>query len=511
MVYAVDNAWSSKRPDFDGIQRQVLSSEPPRAKDIFGQIEYCKTWGGGRKQLYSYDVLQYIQRKSNSFIVTGTFFEKLSKLAPKPEYHCPRFIAATIKTASTRGTGEKGFANHLKVSDIATINRQQAMCKQADAYMERAEKIVSAIDDPDQKLRLTVSRGDMECDLVDLVFGKTDVKCTADALEAIANAWVAAAVTGGPTTIPDNTATPASTATSADHGADLFDASGCIMQQSMQNQGIKAGILLTNKKATEECQWEVKYVNDDGSVGMASVLKDGALADAITVVQPKDMSSYSIVDRAVRFSLSKMVRPTLKFKNDDVEAGHSFQEPYLKAVATTALMMVFTGSNRDKKLETQLTPSVRVRTLADLSDEAFVPFGVIGKSTSEDSDLAISLHQCGVHIASFLVGKPASLFKDDGLDLEFWRVRESDDDEKANMKRSKVAYTFTPSKVGSIKCSDYAFDVSVPCIMPSKAIKAGDELVLKVAKKAAKEQEYVIVRTASHPSGERASKVQKAK
>ena len=152
---------------------------------------------------------------------------------------------------------------------------------------------------------------------------------------------------------------------------------------------------------------------------MASVLKDGALADAITVVQPEHMSSYSIAESLRGFSLSEMVRPTLKFKNDDVEAGHSFQEPYLKAVATTALMMVFTGSNRDKKLETQLTPSVRVRTLADLSDEAFVPFGVIGKSISEDSDLAISLHQCGVHIASFQVGKPSSQFKDEGLDLEF--------------------------------------------------------------------------------------------
>ena len=122
-----------------------------------------------------------------------------------------------------------------------------------------------------------------------------------------------------------------------------------------------------------------------------------------------------------------MVRPTLKFKNDDVETGHSFQEPYLRAVATTALMMVFTGSNRDKKLETQLTPNVRVRTLADLSDEALVPFGVI-----EDGDgvAVISLHQCGEHIASFQVTNPVSLFKDGGLDLEFWRVRGSNDDKK---------------------------------------------------------------------------------
>ena len=66
---------------------------------------------------------------------------------------------------------------------------------------------------------------------------------------------------------------------------------------------------------------------------------------------------------------------------------------------------------------------------------------------------------------------------------------------------------FTPSKVGSVKCSDYAFVVSVPCMKPSKAIKAGDELVLKVNKKPVKEKEIKIVRTAPQPSGERASKI----
>ena len=82
---------------------------------------------------------------------------------------------------------------------------------------------------------------------------------------------------------------------------------------------------------------------------------------------------------------------------------------------------------------------------------------------------------------------------------------------KSNMPKSKVAYTFTPSKVGPINCSDYAFDVSVPCMIPSKAIKAGDELVFKVDKKAANEKGYVNVRTAPQHSGERASKILKAK
>jgi hypothetical protein len=128
VVTAVDSAWSSKSPDFNVIQRQALASEPPRAKDIFGQMEYCKSWGGGRKQLYSYDAMQYIQCKSNSFIVSGTFFEKLSNLAPQPEYQCPRCIAATIKSVSTRGEGERGFASHLKLSDLTQISRQPAMC-----------------------------------------------------------------------------------------------------------------------------------------------------------------------------------------------------------------------------------------------------------------------------------------------------------------------------------------------------------------------------------------------
>ena len=144
----------------------------------------------------------------------------------------------------------------------------------------------------------------------------------------------------------------------------------------------------------------------------------------------------------MRFSLSKMVRPTLKF-DSDVEVGYGFQEPFLKSVATTALMMVFTSSNRDKNLEVQLTPSVRVRTTADLSDEALVPFGAIGKSTSEDADgVVISLSQRDVRIASFQVTKPGK----GGHDVEFWRVRESDDGAKSNMNIRKSSICSLPRR-----------------------------------------------------------------
>ena len=77
---------------------------------------------------------------------------------------------------------------------------------------------------------------------------------------------------------------------------------------------------------------------------------------------------------------------------------------------------------------------------------------------------------------------------------------------ESNMQKSEVVYTFTPSKVGPIKCSDYAFDVSAPCMIPYTAIKAGDELVLKVDKNVANTKGYVIVRTAPQQSGDRASK-----
>ena len=48
-------------------------------------------------------------------------------------------------------------------------------------------------------------------------------------------------------------------------------------------------------------------------------------------------------------------------------------------------------------------------------------------------------------------------------------------------------------------------------MIPSKAIKAGDELVLKVDKQGAKEKRYVIVRMAPQQSGDRASKILTAK
>ena len=69
---------SGSKLGWDRVTRQVLSSEPPRAQDISAQVAWCKVWGGGKKQAFAIDALNYIQGKGSDSIVTGALFDKMA-------------------------------------------------------------------------------------------------------------------------------------------------------------------------------------------------------------------------------------------------------------------------------------------------------------------------------------------------------------------------------------------------------------------------------------------------
>lgn len=319
--------------DWGKVTRQVLSSEPPCAQDIAAQVAFCKVWGGGKKQTFAMDALAYIQRKCSDTIVAGPIFDKLATLSLPPQNMCPYLVTAVLKCAATRGGNDKGFANDLKASEMGKITgAKQAECQEANQMMKRAVEVVNAFEDVDRKLRLTTARGDMECDMVDLIFGKTEPNDTSlnsivdKFLDTVMETEEEPKTTAASSKTPDDNSTPA-----------VVDALNNVAEQSLANQGVRKGTLLS-KKGDAELWFEVAYINDDGSVGLYPIDVRGNRKEEISIASLETISKYVRIDAENKLTIASNDRfPSL---------GDTPPEAYLRGACAMAMHAAFWGLRR---------------------------------------------------------------------------------------------------------------------------------------------------------------------
>ena len=103
--------------------------------------------GGGKKQQFSMDMLNYVQTKGSDRIVVGTFFEKLASLSLPPTEMCPHLVCAIMKNHATRGlepSETNGFASNIKAAEIAKVfSKSKAMCLEAEGAHEEGHRACS--------------------------------------------------------------------------------------------------------------------------------------------------------------------------------------------------------------------------------------------------------------------------------------------------------------------------------------------------------------------------------
>lgn len=461
---------SGTKLDWDRVTRQVLSSEPPRAQDISAQVAWCKVWGGGKKQTFATDALNYIQRKGSDNIVTGQYFDKMAMLNLPPHNMCPYFVSAVLKCTATRGSNDKGFANHVLPKDIGQIaGVKMEACVEANAMMKRAVDLVHAVSDPDRKTLLTIARGDMECDMVDFVFEKG--KTNNATLKTIVEHFIQATL--GLTVVKPTSTSPQCTR-DGDADANIFDPSANVAQQSFANQGVRVGCLMC-KKGNNESQFEVAYINDDGSVSMIPIDTHGKRKEESVIVQLSGICAYSIIGVQMKLSIASPDRlPSM---------GDKLPEAYLKGACAMALHSAYWRANVGGAT-IQLTPCVRVRTNEAMAVDEFklVPWGVVGKACDADKDgvpVVHALNPKGERMASFEIVRPNDLGKKDGVEVPFWRMQHKTND-TANMTMSHIDVPIAGPTVGSLSG---ALTCQVPCAVLKMDVGAGTELTLAVYKK----------------------------
>jgi hypothetical protein len=158
--------------DTKAICRAALSSKPPRAQDVPVHVEFCKTWGGAATQEFSIDICNYVKYKRISHVVPGAVFETLVKLKVPMDSNVAFVVAAIVKCCATRGNAQSQNLNDaakVTTADVKSLlGNRFGLVKEANTLMVRAKTMCDSIDHGE----FSVSRGDMERDMIELISDK---------------------------------------------------------------------------------------------------------------------------------------------------------------------------------------------------------------------------------------------------------------------------------------------------------------------------------------------------
>ena len=147
---------------------------------------------------------------------------------------------------------------------------------EANSYMVKAREIEQELG---ASSSMVVNRGMMECDMVDYVLNKMS-KADKDktSLADISKSFLEK-------TMPSDGAPSMVAQKPTDQPSAIFDPSSNVAQQTFANYGWKIGSIVAPsktdpKKPKADVQFEIGFVNDDGSIGLHPILADGSVDKA---------------------------------------------------------------------------------------------------------------------------------------------------------------------------------------------------------------------------------------
>ena len=402
-------------PDYVAITKSILSSQPPCAADLESHVKFCRTWGGGKEQLVTLDVCNYIKTCPTYFKVTSAAFDVISSLKCDPTNLPTRFVAACVKTIATRGVGRDGNGVVIASKDLkAVTGDKKEKCLTANQFMERAVSMCTNLgvmtEDVIQRI------GWFECDLVEHVFDTfpNDHKLKKMGIDEIVKRFLH---TIDGKTEPDATKLVDTT----DSVNEVFNSTGSgAVQKALERVGVTKGALLQLKQRQPnlfrlDTQFEVAYINDDGSIGLRIVKSDGKLESKLLIVKMDDVVHYVPMKKELRLKeLPLSLRP------DVCNQDHLF-----RAVAEAALSKAYKHYKISESL-VYIQGSPRIRVLARCTLAAkqvtFVPWTCgLGKPVANKNDNTLLVQVMTPTPVYFELKAPGGLGKT--VEVEYWRVQ----------------------------------------------------------------------------------------
>jgi hypothetical protein len=442
-----------------------LSSVPPCAEDLEAHVKFAKIWGGGKEQKITLDICSYIKYCETNHIVTAAIFNTCSSLKIVPTELPTEVIAAVIKCIATRTPKN---ASTLIPSKLLkkTLDDKKAEVMEANMYMIKARQLCGANEELDK------ARGDFECDLIENLFGTSDVKDEPKQTMAELVGQFVLKIGGADPNVDDRAAgssakKPVTTA------SNVFNSTASdAVQQLLQSKGIKRGAIMQLRSDREnpfilETQFEISHTNENGSIGIRRINPNGSITeDAVAVAMDDILAKHVVVRQDNR--MKELVPMHPNYDDSDnicrMVADIALYNLYKKNVVSNDLVII------------QGAPKVRLiaRSHIALQKLVLVPWsqGVQAKRIESKNDARVCVEVMTKPPTYFAVTAPLGLGKT--IEVEFWRMTDDRKDVKqTNMKWSTLKEVVTwPIDTGRGK----TVQVNITVAINTKVIQPNHEI-----------------------------------
>ena len=460
---------SNKEPDWDHVQRAVAASEPPRLCDVPSHIKFLQKWGGGCSQHLVLESLEYIEsRMPNDRIVNGNFLEKLASLKLAPSELMPRMVHACI-LLQAMGPKERECVGctvtEAHVKSLQGANKAKGM--QANTMLNKAHELVSAMSSMHDYI---IPLGDMAIELAKYIF---DVESEFESMEEISKKFVGqisgSEIEAAPSKLTDPEPSEETIKDVLEFSADGSNYAG---QMAVRRAGFKVGSSIELKKpehANADQQFEITYMNLDGSVGIREIFNDGSANETKVVAVP-------LAEFISKYKHCKSRLELLEGYPGN-RAWDSVDLIDARAKGAIAFAMHELQSSEAGEFRCQSKPKERVFATksADAQSMTIVPLTYKIEKFKPSTTIAATNNVIGNHTQNVEVRVDSNKYVlkrcvEKKCVGEFWLIRTTSLQADANlvMKDFKVPIVLSAS----------TFNVIMPCAINKKNVKAGDELVL---------------------------------
>ena len=491
----------------DQISRAVLRSQPPHADDVPAMVAYNAKFGGAPNGIWINDLIHYctLAKVPADIHIPGRLFEAIAKL--DFDTMMPgRAITAILKRAAMSSKIIDGVVSDVRISDITGLmsKDRKPLFLKADAIMDKCAKMLQdkKITDPQK----TLDEGKLQCDLIDVVMGKTGKHADKSkpgktiendvTLESVTEKFIEGLFADDEVDIVDVGATPSipvlTTVQYADDGQAID-----VGKMAMLKKGFKEGTYYTMKEPVKDGKattlkvrdttiYKLESIAGDGTCTLKSFSEFGELSSESKIVDgPSFVATYRPFDKTFKFLKA--------YNGNEIKHQSSIKKDLMTRRIQDA-MMTLSETMIDHDLTIRTSPSKGVFCKSGPIEAMLLcPYGNVTKHDPTDKKHRTVEERNAIKLQTpaqeDIIYTMSPLPLSDNFQNAYWVVQATSDPDKANMAIVHEEVRFIMPSATKLKISGCEYIVRIPCLKNLKALSKGDELLVFVATKAAVQQE----------------------
>lgn len=268
--------------NWESVKRAVSASEPPRVSDIGAHCKFIQKYAGHAHQHLD-DMLDYLDvAMPEGRIVSGNTFSIINGLKFTPTEMMPRFMHACIIVQACGTKSREHVGLTISEGQLKSIqNQKKSLALKAEMTIKKGYELIAKVPRV-QKNLATTAVGKLQKDLVHFVLELSNLEYDRQAyttIDDISKAFLEHMIGIDPQhQTQSKSKAEVDTITAIKYTADGGNNAG---QVTVSNLGFKVGDIIEHRK-TQDAQFKIVYVNDDGSAGVARIDSHGEPVNTLT-------------------------------------------------------------------------------------------------------------------------------------------------------------------------------------------------------------------------------------